>query len=190
MCSPPPDEPVLAAAPAGVETPSARRTRLEANNAELALFHYRRRMEMEQRYDAEHPPSERGKRLLRREIYRQYINTEIAGKSPFEMATDSAMLNTGFDDRYRISIGSASFDMLAPISHDVFKMSNHLAPGNRLEIRLTMYPHAFVLNHEGDRDRYHLQILDMRLHFHTILLRDRVQPPIKEIKEIKDCSPK
>ncbi len=182
-----PDDPVLAAAPAGEEeTAEARRARLESNDAERALFHialqryYRRRMEMEQAYDQEHAPSERGKRLLRREMYRQYINTEIAGKSPFEMATDRAMLNTGFDDRHRISSGSASFDMLAPISHDVFKMSNHLAPGNRLEVRLTMYPHAFLLNHEGDRDRYRLQILDMRLHFHTILLRDRVQPPIKE----------
>ncbi len=181
-----PDDPVLTAPPAKVETPEARRAHLDHNDAECAMFqmalqrYHRRRMEMEERYDADHPPSECGKRLLRREIFRRYINTEIAGKSPFEMTTNRTMLNTGFDDRYRISTSSASFDMLAPISHDVFKMSNHLAPGNRVEVRLTMYPHTFLLNHEGDLDRYRLQIQDMRLHFHTILLRDRVQPPIKK----------
>ena len=88
--------------------------------------------------------------------------------------------NKGFDARYKITNGSVSFDLYSPITHDFFRMNNHIAPGNKIDLRLTMHKHAFLLNSGLPRSRYRLQIDDMKLHLRTIELKESIKPPLEE----------
>ena len=127
-----------------------------------------------------HPMPERAKRRRRREIYREYAKEQLEYLDKFLYSQGEYSVNRGFDDRYNIISGSAPFDMMSPITHDIFRMDNHIAPGNRLDLRLTMYPHAFLLNSLVDGPGYKLVIEDLQLHYHVIERRERIQPPLRE----------
>ena len=88
--------------------------------------------------------------------------------------------NEGFDKRFQTCMGSAVFDLYSPIPHDVFRMSNHLGPGNRLDIKLTRHEDAFVLNTFKELEGYKLEILDLKLCFDTIELKENITAPLRE----------
>jgi hypothetical protein len=90
-------------------------------------------------------------------------------------------VNKGFENRFSIVCGSEPFDMYAPITHDFFKLNNHVGPGNRVEIRLQKYPDKFLLNSYLEWDNYKIVIEDMKLHLRTIERRERVHCPLKEV---------
>ena len=96
------------------------------------------------------------------------------------VAREHSKTNYGYNNRWKIVAGSHAFDMYSPITHDFFKLDNHIAPGNRIEIRLTMAPHAFLLNTYLQDNGYKLHLEDMRLHLHLIERRERVPVPMRE----------
>lgn len=124
--------------------------------------------------------SERQKRWWRRWYYREQCKKELAKMDNDSTRKDDSAINRGFSDRFHICSGSASFSTMAPITHDFFKMNNNLGPGNRVDIRLTMYPHPFLLNSMVPGERYKLVIEDLLLHYRAIQRVDRVKPPVKE----------
>lgn len=85
--------------------------------------------------------------------------------------------NKGYDARYSIVKDSAHVDMYSPIPHDFFRLDNHVGPNNRIVIRLTRYPDNFLLNSPMIDKGYKLVIDDMKLHIHTIKLRDSISLP-------------
>ena len=173
------------------ETPEEKVAREERNVERVRRNREARRRLQEARdaafaeWNAENPLTEREKRRIRRVAYRRFAQQQMAELDEFLSLNRQGIINRGFDDRYHIVMGSASFDMHSPITHDFFKMNNHLAPGNRVDLRLTMYPHNFLLNSMIDRPDFKLVIEDLKLHYHTILLRDRVAPPLKVIISTK-----
>lgn len=88
--------------------------------------------------------------------------------------------NEGFDKRFQTVMGSEIFDLYSPIPHDVFRMSNHLGPGNRLDVKLTRHEDAYLLNTYNELEGYKLEILDLKLHFDTIELKENITPPLRE----------
>ena len=185
----PPTYPMFQDAPAGgTETDAERRNQMTANVDAWATYrtnmgaYVAAVMAEEDAFDSRQPPSERMKRFRRRELYRKYVDERIVNCSPVRLERNPKLVNKGYNERYNIVRGSADFDMMAPIPHDIFKMNNHLAPGNRVQIQLTMYPHAFLLNSDARRNNYKLKFVDMKLHYHTILLKDRVARPTSSLR--------
>ena len=88
-------------------------------------------------------------------------------------------VNHGFNVRFRLSSGSARINMVAPLCHDFFNMDNHIAPGNRIQIRLSRAPDALVLNSYMPR-AYRLRLHEIKLHVHAIIRRERVPRPMVE----------
>lgn len=81
----------------------------------------------------------------------------------------SGDVNIGFKNRFVMTAGSHSWDMYVPITHDFFRLNNHISPGNKVEIKLTRHPDAFILNSFfGPAMKYKLRIEDMKLHFRTL----------------------
>lgn len=168
------------------ETPEQYRARLARNNRRVRQnADVRRRNEVataQARADFArlHPLSERMKRRYRRDMFRKRCVGLLEDLDQFLYVQKEHPVNRGYDDRFAIVSGSPSFDMMSPITHDIFKMDNHLAPGNRLDIRLSRYPDAFLLNSLMAGENYRLVIEDMKLHYHVIERRDRVLPPPRE----------
>ena len=190
----PPTYPMYTEAPDQGETAAQRATRTTANTnawetylAEMRAYVAALKAE-EENFNKRRPLSERMKRFRRRELYREYVDERIVNCSTMQLERNPKLVNKGYNERYKIVRDSAHFDMMAPLPHDIFKMNNHLAPGNRLEIRLTMYPHAFLLNSDDRRSNYKLKFIDMKLHYHTIVLKDRVAPPVKETYLLTETS--
>jgi hypothetical protein len=89
-------------------------------------------------------------------------------------------VNKGFDKRYVVCCGSAPFDMFSPINHDFFKLNNNIGPGNRIDLKLSLAKHTFLLNSGLVGKNYRLQIDDLRLFLRTITLKERIPPPMTE----------
>jgi hypothetical protein len=123
---------------------------------------------------------ERRKRKMRWELYYTAWLQALSAVQKVMSSKRRIAVNHGYDSRFTIVSGSHPFDMYSPIAHDMFRLDNHIAPGNKLDIRLTMYPHSFLLNSFMPETRYRLEILDMKLHLHTIERKERIAPPISE----------
>ena len=89
-------------------------------------------------------------------------------------------VNKGFESRFRVISGSDSFDTYSPIAHDFFQLNNHVAPNNRIVIRLTMHDDGFLLNTYLTQKRFKLELLDLKLHLHTIDRKERIVSPAIE----------
>ena len=123
---------------------------------------------------------ERNKKKLRMNLYVQHYKAEAAATRQSLMLGHHHPSNKGFDARYMITCGSASFDMYCPITHDFFRLNNHVGPGNKIDIRLNMHKHKFLLNSGLPRSNYKILIEDMKLHLHTIELKEDIKYPLQE----------
>ncbi len=145
-----------------------------------------RTAEAETRPEEGQPLSEEEKALRRRNLYRRLYARDMMETHDYLGVTGGQFVNRGFDERFIVSKGSALFNVHVPITHDVFRMSNHLGPGNRLDIKLTRYPDSFLLNSHITDEGYKLEIVDMRLHLHTITLYESVPRPLEERYQISE----
>ncbi len=115
----------------------------------------------------------------RRELLNEYVATKLPHVPRYTRSHGPH--NKGFAERYAVCSGSAEFDTYSPITHDIFRMNNHLAPGNRLTVILHPHKDAFLLNTYLRDKRYKLRILDMKLHLRAIERRERIVQPVREI---------
>ena len=124
-------------------------------------------------------PTNQQKRTLMR--WRAYQRHFAASLGYFSHLMQNEYVNRGFERRYKIASRSKKFDLYSPIPHDFFKVSNHIAPGNKIDIRLTRHSDRFLLNtFKGAGADYKLRILDMKLHLHCIKRRENIEPPMTE----------
>ena len=86
--------------------------------------------------------------------------------------------NTGFVERATLVKESRTFDMYSPIMADFLRSNNNLAPGHKLSIKLTRASDNFcLLAPDGVPSTYKIVILDMRLFYDRIRLREIIAPP-------------
>ena len=78
--------------------------------------------------------------------------------------------NQGFADRNFIISQSKLFDMAAPIQCDFLRSNNHLAPGNKLTLKLTRAKDSFILI-SGNNRTYRFMIRDIRLYYRRLIVR-------------------
>lgn len=98
----------------------------------------------------------------------------------YEVGKPPMFRNRGFRERERLVRGSEEFIVVAPIPHDFFNLNNNIGPGNRIDIELTPYDDALLLNTLNGRERYRLDIMDIRMHLRAIERKERIQPPLVE----------
>jgi hypothetical protein len=94
--------------------------------------------------------------------------------------------NLGFQTRCRIVAGSEKFTMISPIPHDLFNLSNYLGPMNRLDLKLMMYPHRFLLNTFMYNRGYELRLHDLKLHLRSVRLKESIPARISETYEMNE----
>jgi hypothetical protein len=82
--------------------------------------------------------------------------------------------NPGFCNRRTLVANSVPFDLMSPITADFLRSHNHLAPGNKLNIKLYRARDEFVLNSK-DAKVYKLELLDLKLHYQRV--RSSLPPP-------------
>lgn len=119
--------------------------------------------------------------IRRKQRYRQSFLENIAALYQL-IERHQTPVNEGFSRRFVMTAGSREFDLYAPISHDFFRLNNHIGPGNKLDLKFTMYPSRFLLNTKlaGITGGYELKLKDMKLHLHTIERKERIPPPVVE----------
>ena len=88
--------------------------------------------------------------------------------------------NYGFEERFSIATDSEPFTMVSPICHDFFSLNNHIAPLNKIDIKLTMHSPRFLINTYFHHNGYKLKLHDLKLHLRNITRRERIRPPLKE----------
>ena len=102
-------------------------------------------------------------------------------RSHFQAETYAAeSYNHGFNTRAAICADSEEFTLFSPIPHDFFSFENYLAPFNKVEIKLTKYPDRFLLNTEQESDEFRLELTKLKLHLHSVIRRESIEPPLKE----------
>lgn len=84
--------------------------------------------------------------------------------------------NLGFRERRAVVENSSVFDMMSPITNDFLRSNNHLAPANKLTIKLYKARDGFLLCSD-DMTRYKVEILDLKLYYQRVRLRDSIPPP-------------
>lgn len=156
------------------------------HTAELILIENQRRAELPVPQPAVppgwRPPTiaEDVKTQERFRLYNAYWASLKAGvMKPFLKEREND-LNMGFDSRFRVVSGSDSFDVYTPITHDFFQLNNHVGPNNRINLRLTPQKNSFILNSYLTDKNYKLQIVDLKLHLHTIDRKDSIPSPMIE----------
>lgn len=107
---------------------------------------------------------------------------------PLEVTDDDSETNHGFYQRYDIVSGSAPFTMYSPIPHDFFNLNNHIAPMNKIDIKLSKYPDRFILNTYLTHKGYKIELMDMKMHLRTITRRERIRPPLKETYRMNETN--
>ena len=120
------------------------------------------------------------KLLSRQAVYQTVFNNTIAPFREDISVDDRSQINLGFQQRYALTSDSEPVDMYVPLNADFFKIDNHIAPGNKIDIKLTRYPDAFLLNTFRQGQNYKLVILDMKLHLRTLERRERIATPMVE----------
>ena len=88
--------------------------------------------------------------------------------------------NKGWTNRYNLTKNSQSFDMMGPITVDFLRSSKHLAPGNKLNIKLTKAQDRFLLCSKVANKEYMLSIEDLRLYYYRVRLTESIPPPQTE----------
>lgn len=125
------------------------------------------------------------KKLRRKNALRRWVRDTLRVMAQNGVVTDQPQ-NAGFNTRYNTCSGSSQFDIFTPITHDFFRINNHVGPGNRIEVKLTPYPYEFLLN-SSMRDRgYKLELLDMKMHLRTIERKERVPAPLRETYQMNE----
>ena len=101
--------------------------------------------------------------------------------SPGKMETFNGVAdaNNGWNKRWGLTKGSKSFDLMGPITIDFLRSTKHLAPGNKLNIKLTRAQDRFLLCASQDKE-YKLVIEDLRLYYHRVRLSENVAIPPTE----------
>ena len=83
--------------------------------------------------------------------------------------------NKGWLARQKLTKLSAEFDMCGPLTIDFLRANKHLAPGNKLNIKLTRAQDRFLLY--GPAGDYRLEIVDLQLRFYRVRLTEKKIPP-------------
>jgi len=117
--------------------------------------------------------------VLRRAVYQQDFRN-MCNRIAYAICKPGQTANVGYLDRFTKCSGSTPWDMYSPIQHDFFRLNNHVGPGNKLDIKFSRYPDAFLLGSNNQQEQYRLMIMDMRLHLRTIERKERVHPPLQE----------
>ena len=130
------------------------------------------------------PLPEAEKQRRRRNVMRAWFRGTVGVLSDGLAAINRDRgLNIGFNNRYCVVTGSTSWDMYSPITHDFFRLNNHIGPSNRIELKLTPYPNNFLLNSflgPLPNKGYKIRLLDLRLHLRCIERKERIPTPLKE----------
>lgn len=128
--------------------------------------------------------TEEQKKVRRRNLYRTWFEGKAGPVlRALQGLNEGDHVNRGFDARYHLVSGSTVFDMYSPITHDFFKLNNHVGPGNRIEVIFTPYPDNFLLNtYLGGVGgvNYKIHLVDMKMHLRSIERKQRIAPPLKE----------
>lgn len=88
--------------------------------------------------------------------------------------------NMGFRERRTATKDSNTFDFCSPITSDFVRASNHLAPGNKLAFKFYRARDSFLLCSSTTNKRYKIKILDLRLYYQRVRLRDNIPSPRNE----------
>ena len=88
--------------------------------------------------------------------------------------------NHGFNNRAAICADSEEFTLFSPVPHDFFSFENYLAPFNKVELKLSKYPDRFLLNTEQESEEFKLVLTKLKLHLHTVIRKQNIEPPLKE----------
>lgn len=103
-----------------------------------------------------------------------YNKTEIVGFN----------VNEGYKQRRALANRSKVFETISPIKADFLRTMNHLAPGNKLSIRLDKAKNSFLLlakeQEGGDLPDYEVKILDLKLYYNRIRLAENIKPIARE----------
>ena len=120
------------------------------------------------------------KRSRRNTLYAEWIDTNLKDVLDNLVGVeDWDRINLGFCERAAIVRGSELFDMYSPVPHDFFRINNNIGPNNRIVVRFNRAKDSFLINSLAGK-AYRLQIVDMRLHLHTIERRERIARPMVE----------
>lgn len=138
------------------------------NSGSATNAHYKAYIETLLSYDETSKESH-----LRAQMYAQDTVGEFG-----EMAIDGA--NAGFDTRSKYVAQSQIFDMMGPIAVDFLRADKHLAPGNKLSFRFHKARDAFLLNCPLNDPGYKLELLDIRLYYQRVRLRESIPSPTME----------
>jgi len=87
--------------------------------------------------------------------------------------------NQGFNGRFFFTQLSREFEMVSVIQSDFSRATKMLAPGNRLMFKFYRAPDSFCLCTMSD-NVYKLQIVDMRLYYTRITLKESIPEPLIE----------
>ena len=98
----------------------------------------------------------------------------------FNTMTRGDQSNVGWTKRHDVVKNSTTFDMMAPITADFLRADKHLAPGNKLAIRLYKARDSFILNSGVANASYKLKIVELQLFYERIRLRENIPPPSLE----------
>lgn len=84
--------------------------------------------------------------------------------------------NTGFRERRAVIENSSMFDMMYPVTNDFLRAHTHLAPGNKLSIKLYKARDGFLLCTNED-ERYKIAIVDLKLFYFRVRLKESIPFP-------------
>ena len=90
---------------------------------------------------------------------------------------ENVIANKGFTNRERLVRRSKEFDFMSPLTADFLRTDKHLAPGNKLAIKLYRARDDFILNSGHANANFKLLITDMRLYYQRIRLKEKFGPP-------------
>jgi hypothetical protein len=88
--------------------------------------------------------------------------------------------NAGFVARRTVTQLSQPFEMFSPFVTDFTRANNHLAPGVKLQFKCTTAKDSFLLCTESVMRRYRLEVLEMKLFYQRVRLRESVPRPVTE----------
>ena len=110
----------------------------------------------------------------------QIFEMDQPGKFDNMKAATEADHNTGHTNRAKIVALSKEFDLMTPLTADFLRTDKHLAPGNKLAIKLYKAKNAFVLNTSKDAADYVVVIKELKLYYQRIRLREKFPVPRTE----------
>lgn len=140
------------------------------NNSSASNTHYKGYIETILSYDAT-------SRITH--LTAQMFEEDTAGAFN-SMAKAGDGVNKGWNARHNIVKNSKKFDLMAPITADFLRSDKHLAPGNKLSIKLYKARDSFLLNTKVENANYKIKIDDLQLYYERIRLRENIPRPVTE----------